>query len=209
MTTQQIINYYADLLVLQYKGKPKAYATVQALVALVIADQLPMSVQEAYTLGTAVGVQLDIIGKYAGVTRNGYALDGSPITLDDSDFTAFILFAIIKNNNGSSLYDIQKLLHMFFPGEIFVFDYANMHMNYYLSPLVGSFQLAELFVTQKMFPKPMGVQLGSIIYSLHIADFFGFRTYLLPPNNATPFNNYTDGFNPNWFWLSYTDALTL
>lgn len=179
MTTQEIINYYADLLIIQYVGKPKAYATIQALVKMVVMDQLPTQVQNAFNLvGTslATGVQLDTLGKYAGVTRNGNTLKGAPVTLNDSDFISLIRLAIIKNNSGSSLSDIQNLLHTFFANEIFVFDGANMQMSYLIASSVGSQNLVNLFVTEDLLPRPMGVAIASITY-LPTLDLFGFQSY--------------------------------
>ena len=40
MSTQDLINYYANLLILQYIGKPKAYATIQTLVNPVVMPQV-------------------------------------------------------------------------------------------------------------------------------------------------------------------------
>lgn len=173
MTNQELINYYANLLILEYLGKTNAYATIQALVTPVIMGQLPLAVQNAFNMdGSAVGVQLDVLGKYAGVTRNGYGLHGQPIALNDSEFFTFIKMAIITNNSGSSLNDIQNLLHQFFPGELLVFDHKEMRMSYLINSTVGSQNLVQLFITEETLPKPMGVQLAAPIYSSSL-KFFG------------------------------------
>jgi hypothetical protein len=173
MTTSELINYYANLLILQYIGKPKAYATIQAIVGPVIMNQLPLAVQNAFNMdGTAVGVQLDVLGKYAGVTRNGYGLTGQPITLDDTDFFTLIKLAILTNSAGSDLNTIQSLIAIYFPGELFVFDHKEMRMSYYINSSVGSQNLIELFITEGLLPKPMGVQLAAPIYSAPL-EFFG------------------------------------
>lgn len=207
-TTQELIDYYANLLILQYIGKPNAYATIQTLVTPVIMDQLPTQVENAFDLmgvTPALGDQLDILGKYAGVTRSGNGFTG-PITLDDADFLSLVLMAIIKNNSGSSLKDIQALLFQFFPGEILVFDYKDMRMSYLVSSVVGSIDLVQLFVTEGLLPKPMGVALALVIYAPVITTFFGFRTYELPAFNASPFNTYTT-YHMDYPWLSYADAV--
>jgi hypothetical protein len=173
MTTDELINYYANLLILQYIGKPLAYATVQALVKLVIMDQLPLAVQDAFNMdGTAQGVQLDVLGKYAGVTRNGFGLHGQPISLNDADFFTFIKMAGITNNAQSDLATIQNLLQDFFPGQIFTFDHKDMRMSYLIDSSVGSLELLELFITENLLPKPMGVQLAAPIYTNPL-KFFG------------------------------------
>lgn len=212
MTDQDLINYYANLLILQYLGKPKAYATVQTQVTPVIMNQLPVSVMNAFNLiaGTdlATGVQLDVLGKYAGVTRSGNGFSG-PITLDDDDFVVLIRLAIITNSSGSSLAQIQALLNTFLPDEILVFDYANMQMSYLISSGIGSQDLIQLFVTEGLLPKPMGVGL-SIAVAPIITTFFGFQSYAvpIPPGvvHNSPFNSYSD-YETDRPWLTYADAV--
>lgn len=186
MATLDIINYYSNLLILQYLALPKASATIEALVGPVIMDQLPSQVQNAFTIGDqtvagvaytgAIGVQLDILGKYVGVTRSGHDLTGNPLTLNDADFTILIKIAAIRNVAGSSLADIQALLHQFFANEIFVYDYANMQMSYIVSSSLGDQALVEMMVVQNLLPKPMGVQLSAVTYIAQ-PSLFGFLTY--------------------------------
>jgi hypothetical protein len=169
---------------------------------------LPLAVLNGYNLtgpNTAQGVQLDVLGKYAGVSRSGYGFYGQ-ITLDDTDFLSFILIAIARNNSGSSLAAIQQIIFDFFPGEILVFDYQSMQMDYLISENVGTLQLLELFITQGLLPRPMGVQLGAILYLPNVTNVFGFRTYLLAAYNASPFNTYAN-YQTNAPWLSYSNAI--
>jgi hypothetical protein len=81
---------------LQYRDKPKARATIKLVVDVLFADMLIIDVQNAYNLETAIGVQLDILGKWVGVTRNykGFAYDNEPafafLTYDDLTPTPII-----------------------------------------------------------------------------------------------------------------------
>jgi hypothetical protein len=206
MTTNDIVNYYINLLIVQYNNKAKARATVDAVVRPIIMDQLPVQVQNAYNIDTAVGVQLDTIAKYVGVLRSANTLSGY-VTLSDADFRQLIKFGIIVNNGGSSLYDIQQRLYSFFPGNYLVYDYRNMHMDYVLSTAIGTSALAVMLVAQKLLPRPMAVQLGALIYIANLANIFGMRTYDTPPSNVTGFNKYT-GYTTNTPWISYTNAIT-
>lgn len=204
MTTPELIAYYKNLLIIQYHDKAKAKATIEALVTPVLMDQLPGQVQDAFNLDTAIGVQLDVIGKYEGVTR--YVFDFSnAITLNDADFTTLIKFAIIKNNSGSSLNDIQTLFARFFPGAVSVFDHKNMSMDYFFNSIIGSKQLAEVIVREGLLPHPMGVGIGAVIYAPNLT-FFGFRTYFHPGFNVWPFNDYAS-YDQTWTWLSYQNVL--
>lgn len=235
-TTTELKQQYADLLILQYRGKisadvwssgatyakggkamvddivyislsagninnapatsptfwtvvNKARAHVELLVGLAIMDQLPASLNDAFTLGSAVGVQLDTVGKYAGVTRYGYDFSGA-VTLSDDDFRQLIEIAIVQNASKSALSDIQALLFQFFPGTIYVFDHGDMRINYFIDSDATSEQLAQFFIRQGSLPKPMGVQLGATTYIPSIDDYFGYTR-----NGHAAFN--TSGFSRN------------
>lgn len=63
-------NYYADLLILQYRNKPHARETIKMGVDIYTGDGLILQLADALNIDTAVGVQLDIIGKILGCPRN-------------------------------------------------------------------------------------------------------------------------------------------
>lgn len=140
-----------------------------------IDEILPIAVQNAFNVvgsTPAQGVQLDVIGKYVGVSRTGQGLT-TVITLDDADFLTMIQLAIIKNNSGSSLATIVELLFQFFGDNIVVADYTNMFMSYSISSAIGSTDLIQLVVAQGLLPKPMGV--GEIIIIFDGTNAFGFE----------------------------------
>jgi len=75
-TTLEIMqDYYCDLLIIQYKRKPKARATIAELVKSICTinsatgNLLLTDIENAFDPATAVGVQLDIVGMYVGVDR--------------------------------------------------------------------------------------------------------------------------------------------
>lgn len=315
-SAQSIINYYAGLLVLQYLGKPKAYATIQTVVTGPVMPQgsaytlptLPVAVLNGYNLnptiqaftpattpvaghftlsyngstsalisynatsdqllaavnglfgvlwvsvaGTpatgfvltfniptvpqivtltnnttgvtynysnnlAVGVQLDVLGKYAGVSRSGFGTYG-PITLDDADFAKLIQLAIITNSFGSSLSDIVGLLYQYFPGQIAVFDKSDtepMEMQYYVSSAAFSNNLLQLFIAEGLLPHPMAVGIA-VLAPLTVTTLYGWCDYATAtptqPNtvNTVGMNcasSYTLGdYNTTWAYLDYSDSL--
>lgn len=67
--TQNIIDYYKNLLIIQYNQKTKAQQTIALMVSEMLANGVMFDVMEGYDLETAVGTQLDILGKYIGVDR--------------------------------------------------------------------------------------------------------------------------------------------
>ncbi len=69
ITVQNLIDYYVNLLIIQYNDKPNARSTIAAFAEVLEANGILLDIQNAYNIETAVGVQLDVIGKYAGVDR--------------------------------------------------------------------------------------------------------------------------------------------
>jgi hypothetical protein len=198
MTTEELKKYAAELLILQYRNQPKARATVEALAELGGMDQLPLAVQDAFTIGTAAGVQLDILGKYVGANRRGYNF-GGPVTLSDADFTTIIKIAIAQNSAGSSLADIQALLAFFFPGTIQVFDHGGLRLGYYLNSDSISEELAQFFIRQGSLPRPMVVELSALIRLPSIDNFFGFADQHAGAFNTSGFSD-NDGFvGAGWY----------
>lgn len=182
-----------------------------AAVGIVITETdltIPLAVQNAFNFiqgsPIAVGAQLDVIGKYAGVSRTaqGFTAD---ITLNDADFTNLILLAIFQNSNGSSLYDIQLFINNFVAGGLLVFDNKNMTMTYYVSTTFASENLLQVLIKEGLLPQPMTVYLY-IIYAPIINAFFSFRTYTQATVNGSPFNSYLS-YDQMWPWLDYTDSI--
>lgn len=64
-----LINYYQNLLIIQYNGKPKAAATIALIAREFLASGVMLDVQQGYDLANAVGVQLDVLGKYEDIDR--------------------------------------------------------------------------------------------------------------------------------------------
>jgi len=159
-------------------------------------ETLPLAVLNGFNIlgtKTAVGAQLDIIGKYAGVLRSFQGLTAR-ITLDDADFLTLIRFAVAVNTLGSSLYDIQSVLNLYFPDDITLVDDAMMHFTYLMTQNVGSRDLIEMLITQKKLPKPTGVGMV-VIYAPVAINFFSMVTYEsggMQPDDTSPMNTYAD-----------------
>lgn len=71
---ESIKKYYADLLILQYRNKPKARATIKMFVDICMGDGLVFELNDCLNIDTAVGKQLDLIGQILGCNRNVYGL---------------------------------------------------------------------------------------------------------------------------------------
>jgi hypothetical protein len=165
-------------------------------------QSLPLAVQNAFNLtgsNIAQGVQLDVLGKYAGVTRSY----GSTI-LSDQDFLTVIQFAIAQNNSGSSLATIEQNLYNLFPGDFYLFDSQEMEITYFFNSSLVNTSILNIIINEGLIPRPMAVS-AIVVVAPVISNFFGFRTYDSANAFAQPFNTY-DSFNTNWNWLSYSNA---
>jgi hypothetical protein len=67
--TQNLIDYYVNTLIIQYNDLPNAKATIATLVEQALCDGIFSDIRDGFNIDTAVGVQLDIIGKYVGIDR--------------------------------------------------------------------------------------------------------------------------------------------
>ena len=64
-----LVKQYVDLLILQYRAKPRARETVALMVRQMLADGIAFDLQDAFDLDTATGAQLDTIGEIVGISR--------------------------------------------------------------------------------------------------------------------------------------------
>jgi len=69
MTDAELVDYYVNLLILQYQNKPNAKATVSLFVTEAICNQIIYQVLNAFDIDTAVNNQLTILGKYVNAPR--------------------------------------------------------------------------------------------------------------------------------------------
>jgi hypothetical protein len=205
MTTEEIIKYYVDLLIIQYKSKPKARAHIETIIKNIIADQIYTQVRDAYDLETATGKQLDILGKYIGLSRVGRTFSGD-VSLNDDSYRLALKIKIIQNNFGSSLFEIQNLLFQYFEGAIRAYDLEDMVLSYYFNSSVGPQSLAEFFILQNLLPKPMAVGLASVVY-YDGGEFYGFDSYAGINTEASTYNTYADPFVEEK-WLTYEDLIS-
>lgn len=70
-----LTDYYANLLIIQYNGKPKASASIDSMAKSLLASEVSFDVRDGYDIDTAVGVQLDVLGKYADIDRFYYSYE--------------------------------------------------------------------------------------------------------------------------------------
>ena len=163
--------YYSNLLILQYHNKPKAKATIEAVVNL-LPDELIQEVINGFDIETAEGKQLDILGEYIGVDRF-YTDEGGIKTLDDEDYRIILKLKAICNTSNLSHKSLDESLYDFFQNTVRMDSEGNMEMTYFVPKNKTPIILAA--IQKEVLPKPMGVRCSYIIE--YDKKFFGFCTY--------------------------------
>tara|TARA_R110000764_G_scaffold116029_1_gene202937 strand:+ start:9403 stop:10149 length:747 start_codon:yes stop_codon:yes gene_type:complete len=69
MNIKATVDYYVNLLIIQYHNKPKAKAHIDAVADTLLMDGIMFDVRDGFDIDTAVGKQLDTLGKYIGLDR--------------------------------------------------------------------------------------------------------------------------------------------
>lgn len=95
----EILSYYSDRLIAQYRDQPNARATIEIYGKQITADDLASTLELAFSIDTAVGAQLDVLGKYIGVSRD----IGDPIP-DMNSYFGFADYTGPANENGMNDY---------------------------------------------------------------------------------------------------------
>ena len=201
MTEQEYKDYYSDLLILQYKTKPKARATVGALVSQ-SPQELPKTIINSYSLENASGIALDILGKYIGLKRQVRELIGNTQTnvLNDDQYRVLLKLKLIKNTNFSSTSQLRTALYNEFPTSIRLYDNRNMTYDYQLSSFWND--LINVIVAEDLLPVPMGIGYTATIVP-NLLELYGYSDYGGLNDNPNGYSDYTNGFKGRY--LSYGD----
>lgn len=203
---KDLCDYYSNLLILQYRNKPKANATIKAIVPTATIDGLPQEVENAFDIETAVGKQLDILGKYIGFDRNVKLIlpETGSLVLEDEEYRLLLKLKIITNNGRATTGDIKTGLYKLFPTQIRLFDNRDMTYTYFVDTSFSN--LMNVIVSEELLPLPEGVGYKLIVVQKDITKFFGYSHYNGINNNPNGFTRYSQGFR-NYF-LRYKDRFT-
>lgn len=109
LTSQEIedlIQSYVNLLIIQYADKPNAKQQIEDYTRGIVNNDIFGQIQDAFNIDTAVGDQLDILGKYIGIDRNGQQLE---IT-EGVDFFSVLADDVTQNDDAFGTVDSTQFL---------------------------------------------------------------------------------------------------
>ena len=177
--------YYRNLLIKQYHDKPNAVATIEALVEQSAADWVYPQVRDAFDIDTAIGVQLDTLAKYVGLSRDYLE------SQTDTALRFLIKMKVIQNICDHSFKSVDLYNDIYFGNTIEVEDNLDMTISY-LFPFLIVDLMTQAVLTNSL-PRPLGVAIilwgilnpnGTFGFSFGAAGAFdiivngyGFQTY--------------------------------
>lgn len=165
------LSYYLNLLTSEYRLAPNLNAWLTDLLSPLNDNSNTVAqITEFFDLGYAEGVQLDVLGQIAGVSRTvGFQPSGgvSPI-LDDDTYRILIQATIAANEWDGTEEALYPIWTQLFPGgSITISDNQNMTCDIVLT---GSFTsiIQDLIVNGYIVPRPEGVLYNYIFGDLPI-----------------------------------------
>lgn len=195
---------YTGLITSKHADKPKFTATV-SLVAQAFIDAITAAqgLPQAFDLDTAIGVQLDAVGLWAGIGRSmrvplagvyfsfdsaglgfdqgswigNYAPTQGLSPLDDDTYRMLIRAKIAANHWDGTLASAQGILQGIFPDgqtQIFLLDNQDMSMTVGLVGAIPSAAFLAILTEGYLPLKPEGVSASYVIPSQAETPIFGF-----------------------------------
>lgn len=195
---------YSDLVTSEHNQRPKFMAVVAALAQpMVDLQNVLASMPGKYDLDEAVGVQLDAVGEWVGISRNVntpltgvyFSLDTEGLgfdqgnwkgpfdpdtgltRLDDDSYRLVIRAKIGANHWDGTLGSSAEILNSIFNGDTYVFiqDNQDMSMTIGISGVIPSAVFLALLANGLIPLKPEGVRVNIVIVtSVDGAPIFGF-----------------------------------
>lgn len=198
------ISDYTGLVTSEHADKPKFVATLSALVqCFVDLQNLELQIPFDFDLDQAIGVQLDAVGKWVGITRNvntpltgvyfSLDIDGlgfdqgvwqgpfdpttGVVSLDDDTYRLLIRAKIGANNWDGTLGTSAAILNSIFGGGTYVFivDNGDMSIDYGIAGTLPSAIFLALLRGGYIPLKPEAVHInGYFVPSVSNTPLFGF-----------------------------------
>lgn len=183
---------YTELITSEHADKPKFKALVQLVAgAFGGTTDLTLSLPDAFSLDTAIGEQLDAVGKWVGITRNlqsplliyfsfdiaGLGFDQgvwfSPfdpvsgvVVLDDETYRLVIRATIAADHWDGTLTSYQTIMNQALAGtgnSIYAVDNQDMTMTIHVSGPPLSEVVKGILNSGQLAIKPAGVSIASYI----------------------------------------------
>lgn len=197
----EVLDGYRRLLTSEYKTRPRLTSWLLWLISEGLTyNGVLQEILQAFDLEKAEGVQLDTLGKIAGVGRllNFYPSGGESPLMDDDTYRLVIKARLIQNLWKGTLDELYSAWAVLFPGIYLQIQDLQTQgpgdaMTYNVV-IMGEFTqlMRELIVNGYIVPKPEGVRINNLLitdttgkplfaYDLNDADYSGYTAHWAEP----------------------------
>ena len=186
------LNFYLDLVTSEHSTKPKYMAWLSVLLTpLIDAIKLNEDVKKAFDLNTAIGAQLNIIGKWLEQPRqvDFQPTDGSSSVLNDNYYRTVLKAKVVKNQWKGTISNFYSFWNVLFKGQplqIYLVDNQDMEPVAIIWSSSVDQMMQDLIANNYIVPKPAG--LGLTVRRIDSDTTFGF------------FGTKFTGFDTGTFW---------
>lgn len=186
------LNFYLDLVTSEHSTKPKYMAWLSVLLTpLIDAIKLNEDVKKAFDLNTAIGAQLNIIGKWLEQPRqvDFQPTDGSSSVLNDNYYRTVLKAKVVKNQWKGTISNFYSFWNVLFKGQplqIYLVDNQAMEPVAIIWSSSVDQMMQDLIANNYIVPKPAG--LGLTVRRIDSDTTFGF------------FGTEFTGFDTGTFW---------
>lgn len=186
------LNFYLDLVTSEHSTKPKYMAWLLVLLTpFVDAIKINEDVKNAFDLNTAIGAQLDIIGKWLEQSRqvDFQPTDGSSSVLNDDYYRTVLKAKVVKNQWKGTISNFYSFWNVLFKGQplqIYLVDNQDMDPVAIIWSSSVDQMMQDLIANNYIVPKPAG--LGLTVRRIDADTTFGF------------FGTEFTGFDSGTFW---------
>lgn len=186
------LNFYLDLVTSEHSTKPKYMAWLSVLLTpLIDAIKLNEDVKKAFDLNTAIGAQLNIIGKWLEQPRqvDFQPTDGSSSVLNDNYYRTVLKAKVVKNQWKGTISNFYSFWNVLFKGQplqIYLVDNQDMEPVAIIWSSSVDQMMQDLIANNYIVPKPAG--LGLTVRRIDSDTTFGF------------FGTESTGFDTGTFW---------
>lgn len=185
-------NFYLNLITSEHSTKPKFRNWLNILLTpFVDSIKLNEEINKAFFLNTAIGKQLDIIGKWLNQPRqvDFQPTDGSSPLLSDKYYRIILKAKVVKNLWKGTVSDFYEKWKVLFNGEdLQVYLADNQDMDYIIvtwDSTLGDKMIEDLLSNGYLIPKPAG--LGILLGGVNPEEVLGFDGSDFQPFNQGVF----------------------
>lgn len=193
--TLAFLEYYANLLIMEYRGAEKNEEFIKVLLNTRYLDGIYDLFKNFFDIDKASGSHLETLARYVGGFRtyNDYVLT-------DEELRILIKLLAAKNGMSATVAEISELLYNTFGYNVILFNNYNMTIDYYVKEELAEF-FEKVLIAGNYLPVPQGVGVRLVIETPETKVFGYVDSYNADTSVIVGYNDAYKTYNMDWTWL--------